>query len=70
MCMGGGGLKRAGVPDDGSGRLRATGLTAHARRPRSDYLVSGDGHLFGIGDPDPPVLTPRQFLELIEASGA
>ena len=50
--------------------MQATGLTAHARRPRSDYLVSGDGHLFGIGDPDPPVLTPRQFLELIEASGA
>jgi predicted nucleic acid-binding protein len=29
------------------------------------YLVSGDTHLTGLTDPRPPVLTPRQFLDLL-----
>jgi len=30
------------------------------------YLVSGDRHLTELVDPDPPVLTPREFLKLLE----
>jgi len=41
-------------------------LIALARAGEADYVVSGDRHLTGIADPKPPVLTPRQFLELIE----
>ena len=37
-----------------------------ARAAQADYLVSGDRHLLDHTDPDPPVLTPRQFLELLE----
>lgn len=32
-------------------------------RAEADYLVSGDSHLTGLAEPDPPVLTPRQFLD-------
>lgn len=45
-------------------------LIALARAGSAAYLVSGDRHLIGLAHPDPPVLTPRQFLERIEASGA
>ncbi len=38
-----------------------------ARAARADYVVSGDRHLTGLVDPLPPVLTPRQFLELLGA---
>lgn len=41
-------------------------LVALARAARADYLVSGDRHLLELTDPDPPVLTPRQFLGLLE----
>jgi len=41
-------------------------LVALARAARADYLVSGDAHLTGLSDPDPPVLTPRQLLELVD----
>ena len=45
-------------------------LIALARVAEADYLVSGDRHLLDLNDPDPPVLTPRQFLALIAAGGA
>ncbi len=42
-------------------------LIALARATRADYLVSGDHHLLDLTDPTPPVLTPRQFLDLLAA---
>jgi uncharacterized protein len=41
-------------------------LIALARAGGADYLVSGDRHLTGLTDPEPPVLTPRQFLALLD----
>lgn len=38
-------------------------LVALARAARADMIVSGDGHLTELTDVDPPVLTPRQFVE-------
>ncbi len=38
-------------------------LVALSRAGAVDYIVSGDSHLLGLADPDPPVLTPRQFLD-------
>jgi uncharacterized protein len=38
-------------------------LIALARFAEADYLVSGDGHLTGLAAAEPPVLTPRVFLE-------
>jgi putative PIN family toxin of toxin-antitoxin system len=43
-------------------------LVALARAARADYLVSGDRHLLELTDPEPPVLTPRAFLDLLEDS--
>ncbi|MGZ6564205.1 MAG: putative toxin-antitoxin system toxin component, PIN family [Solirubrobacteraceae bacterium] len=40
-------------------------LIALARAARADYIVSGDRHLLDLTDPDPPVRTPRQFLQLL-----
>ena len=40
-------------------------LIALARAAQADHLVSGDRHLLDLADPDPPVLTPRQFLDLL-----
>jgi len=40
-------------------------LIALARSADVAYLVSGDTHLTGLTDPQPPVLTPRQFLDLL-----
>jgi predicted nucleic acid-binding protein len=37
-----------------------------ARVAHADYLVSGDRHLLDLTGLDLPVLTPRQFLELLE----
>lgn len=42
-------------------------LITLARATAADYLVSGDRHLLDLPDPDPPVLTPRQFLDLLGA---
>ncbi len=42
-------------------------LIALARAANGDYVVSGDRHLLELADPDPPVLTPRQFLDLLGA---
>lgn len=44
-------------------------LVALARVAHADYLVSGDRHLTQMPDPDPPVLTPRAFLELLDLQG-
>ena len=33
-----------------------------------DYLISGDTHLVELTDVNPPILTPRKFLALIEGS--
>ena len=41
-------------------------LIALARVAGADYLISGDRHLLDLTDPDPLVLTPRQFLDLLE----
>jgi uncharacterized protein len=40
-------------------------LVSLARTAGADALVSGDAHLTGLDAPEPPVLTPRQFLELL-----
>jgi uncharacterized protein len=40
-------------------------LIALARAAHADYLVSGDRHLLDLVHPEPPVLTPRQFLDLL-----
>ena len=42
-------------------------LIALARTASADYLVSGDRHLLDLTDPDPPVLTPRQFLDVLDS---
>jgi len=42
-------------------------LIAPARAANADYLVSGDRHLLDLAHPQPPVLTPRQFLDLLGA---
>lgn len=42
-------------------------LVALARAAGADHLVSGDRHLLDLTDPDPPVLTPREFLDLLDA---
>ncbi|HXF71369.1 MAG TPA: putative toxin-antitoxin system toxin component, PIN family [Actinomycetota bacterium] len=41
-------------------------LVALARAARTDVLVSGDAHLTGLPDPDPPVLTSRGFLDRLQ----
>jgi uncharacterized protein len=41
-------------------------LIAWERVAHADYLVSGDRHLLDLTGLDLPVLTPRQFLELLE----
>ena len=45
-------------------------LVALARVSGADYLVSGDPHLVGssLGEGTVPVLTPRQFSEMLESS--
>lgn len=40
-------------------------LIALARAAKADYLVTGDHHLLELENLDPPVLTPRQFLDLL-----
>ena len=42
-------------------------LIALARPAQADCLVSGDRHLLELEDPDPQVLTPRRFLDLLGA---
>ena len=40
-------------------------LVSLAQATDAGYLVSGDAHLTGLEDARPPVLTPRQFEELL-----
>jgi len=43
-------------------------LVALAHTSNADYLVSGDQHLAGVKGKVPVnVLTPRQFIELLES---
>ncbi|MEX0993654.1 MAG: putative toxin-antitoxin system toxin component, PIN family [Solirubrobacterales bacterium] len=42
-------------------------LFALARAGRAHVVVSGDRHLTELQDSDPPVLTPRQFADRLEA---
>jgi len=42
-------------------------LVSLARAAKVHFLVSGDPHLTGLADPEPPVLTPRGFLERLPA---
>ena len=51
------------TPDPSDDYLLALAVAADA-----DYLVSGDTHLTGLANPLPPVLTPRDFLEGLNAS--
>lgn len=46
------------MPDPGDGYL-----VNLARAANVQFLVSGDPHLTELVDPQPPVLTPREFLE-------
>jgi uncharacterized protein len=48
------------TPDPGDDYL--VGL---ARAAGADRIVSGDRHLLELEDPDPPVLTPRAFLDAL-----
>jgi putative PIN family toxin of toxin-antitoxin system len=41
-------------------------LVSLARAARIDVLVSGDTDLVGLGDPRPPVRTPRALLDLLD----
>jgi uncharacterized protein len=41
-------------------------LVALAQKANADCLVSGDGDLTGLAEPQPSVLTPRAFLESLE----
>jgi putative PIN family toxin of toxin-antitoxin system len=41
-------------------------LIALARATDVDYLISGDHDLLDLEHPDPPVLSPRQFAELLD----
>jgi predicted nucleic acid-binding protein len=40
-------------------------LVALARAAAADLIVSGDGHLTGLKDAQPPVVTPRRFADLL-----
>jgi uncharacterized protein len=40
-------------------------LVALARAAGARFLVSGDTHLLGLADATPPILTPRQFLDVL-----
>jgi putative PIN family toxin of toxin-antitoxin system len=41
-------------------------LIALARAADADVIVSGDSHLIDLADLEPPVLTPRRFVEQLE----
>jgi len=43
-------------------------LISPARAAAADFLVSGDKHLTTLADPRPPVLTPREFEDLLAYS--
>lgn len=41
-------------------------LVALARTTGADFLISGDSDLTGLVHPQPPVLIPRAFLDLLQ----
>ncbi|MFA5844080.1 MAG: putative toxin-antitoxin system toxin component, PIN family [Coriobacteriia bacterium] len=41
-------------------------LVCLAKAARTNALVSGDAHLLALVDLEPPVMTPRAFLERVE----
>jgi uncharacterized protein len=41
-------------------------LIALARAAGADYIVSGDRDLLDLNNPDPLVLSPRQFLDVLD----
>jgi len=43
-------------------------LVALSRAAGAAVLVSGDAHLTELTDPEPPVLTPREFLDRLEST--
>lgn len=43
-------------------------LLALGRAAPADYLVSGDTHLTSLAGSNPPILPPREFLDLLHAS--
>ena len=43
-------------------------LFALATESRADLIVSGDRHLTELRNPNPPVLTPRQFADQLSRS--
>lgn len=43
-------------------------LVALSRSSGAHFLVAGDPHLTQLSNPEPPVLTPRTFLEVLEAA--
>ena len=45
-------------------------LVALAVEAEVDALVSGDADLTSIADPPVPIMTPREFLELLRRTGA
>lgn len=55
-------IPEGATPDPGDDYL--VGL---ARAASADVLVSGDRHLTGLSDPQPPVLVPRAFLDRVHA---
>ncbi len=55
-------IPEGATPDPGDDYL--VGL---ARGAGADALVSGDRHLTGLPGPQPPVLTPRSFLNRLSA---
>ncbi len=42
-------------------------LVALARATAADLLVSGDRHFTGIVEADPPIITPRALVDLLDA---
>lgn len=42
-------------------------LVALARSAGAACIVSGDRHLLGLGEPDPPIFSPREFLDRLAA---
>ena len=62
----------AAVVDDPSEVPRVTGdpdddyVIALARASRADVVVSGDSHITDTRGLEPPALTPRAFLDLLE----
>ncbi len=41
-------------------------LVALARATNAQFLISGDAHLTGLPDPEPPVIAPATFLRLLQ----